>query len=245
MLKVGEKDSGDNVVMLILGQSDKNCVYITKDNQLRWNIEGDVPSELIPVVNKFDLLMTEVKSAVSEKHKNECLTLLGKSLYAAMNEKTTEKALRYFDGVEQFVQSMTQQQKQATYVFVCILVTIILTTPSISILHIMQPQHAHYFYGACLGAIGACISVMQRAVSVDVNWRLDLFSLVLHAVIRITLGLLFGAVFVLACKADFLFGEFKTNPRAIYLLAMVAGFSERMIPDLFSRLELNEGKKPI
>jgi hypothetical protein len=59
-LKVGTVISTGQIIDLILGQSSKVCVFMTKDNNLRWQYDGDLPASLLPIVTEFNALMTEI-----------------------------------------------------------------------------------------------------------------------------------------------------------------------------------------
>ena len=246
MLKIGEKCPSGAVVKTILGQSARAAVYTTDDGQLRWNFSennGVVPEDFSPSISKFDGLMSEIKTIAPEKHKSECFILLGKSLFAALSSQAGKSSIECFADFEKYLHRLAQQRTRTQYVFECMLITAIFCAVTIFAIHGVTILHKEYFYGSVFGAIGGCISVMQRANNVDIDWTLSNSGLLLQAVVRIALGLLFGAIFVLACKSDFLLGAFKTNTGALYLLALVAGFSERMIPDLFGRLEIAGNKK--
>ncbi len=53
-----------------------------------------------------------------------------------------------------------------------------------------------------------------------------------------------GGIAVVFIYADLAFGFAKDNFEVIFVICMAAGFSERMIPDLFDKLNTSERKKP-
>lgn len=241
MLKIGENCPTGATVKSILGQSSRAVVYTTEDNQLRWNYaenDGVVPGELSSAVSRFDALMSEIKVFAPEKHKTECFTLLGKALFSSLNGDPSPAAVKNFDQVEAYLHRLAQQTTRTNFVLQCMVATLAYSTVVLAILHLGYFPHEVYAYCSVFGAIGACVSVMQRAKDIDIDWTLNGKSLFVQSSVRVSLGLLFGAIFALACKANFLFGAFNEVNEALYLLSIVAGFSERMIPELFSRLEL-------
>jgi hypothetical protein len=240
MLKVGEKCPTGSIVKSILGQSSRAAVYTTEDGQLRWNYtenNGMVPGGLAPSLSKFDALMSEIKVFAPEKHRTECYTLLGKALFSALNSEPSTASVQSFDQVSAHLHRLAQQTTRTNFVLQCMAITFVYSAAILTILHWGSLPHKIFIYCAVFGAIGACISVMQRASDIDIDWTLNGKALLVQSGVRITLGLIFGAIFVLACKADFLLGAFKHNEGALLFLSIVAGFSERMIPELFSRLE--------
>jgi hypothetical protein len=243
MLKVGEKCPAGSMVKSILGQSARVAVYTTEDGQLRWNYtdnDGNVPGALAASLLKFDTLMSEIKIFAPEKHRTECYTLLGKALFSALNSEPSDASLNSFDQVSAHLYRLAQQTTRTNFVLQCMTITFIYSAPILIALHWTTTAHKTYIYCAVFGAVGACISVMQRASDIDIDWTLNGKSLLVQSGVRITLGLVFGSIFVLACKADFLLGAFKHNEEALLFLSIVAGFSERMIPELFSRLDAPE-----
>lgn len=240
-IKIGEPDPHGSIVNSVLGQSASVAVYTTTDEQLRWNYtanNGTIPATKHPAISKFDSLMSEIKTVAPPKYKQECFALLGKALFAALDTDAKGVDPNTFESLEIFLHRLAQQRTRTSYVFLCMFITAVSCTAALLVIHNAQTLHVTYFYAAVFGSIGACISVMQRANNIDIDWTLDHLGLALQAISRISLGALFGAIFVIACKYQILLGAFAENIGALYLFAMVAGFSERMIPELFERLEI-------
>src|SRR5262245_46867522 len=88
---VGSKCVTGQVIAEILGQSERACVYTTKDNHLRWEFfanRGRLPPDAVAAVGKFDSLMTSIKLlALPASEKRELLLCLGKNLFASLNSK--------------------------------------------------------------------------------------------------------------------------------------------------------------
>ncbi|MEP6743260.1 MAG: hypothetical protein ABJB61_12230, partial [bacterium] len=94
--------------------------------------------------------------------------------------------------------------------------------------------------GGFFGSVGACISVLQRNPSLDVDPWMSNGYLRLQGITRIVLGFIFGCIFVLASKANFVLGVVRNNPYSLLVLCIVAGFSERLIPELLSKFESSQ-----
>lgn len=236
-IKVGKPDPTGTTVKTILGMNSTAQVYVTEDGQLRWHYVPEQSNVTRTAVSRFELLMSETKTFVRERQRRECLLLLGKALFGALNESDEDGALKRFDSFQSHLDTVATGQARTRFVVVALAVTLLLAGISTVLLHVTSPPHILYFYGAVFGAIGACVSVMQRVTSIEVDWKLSPGGLLLQSAVRIGLGLAFGAVFVMASRADLLLGAVKDLPAALFVVALAAGFSERMIPDLFSRLE--------
>jgi hypothetical protein len=239
-LKTGEQCSTGQVVDSILGQSTKVTVFTTTDKHLRWQYHengGDVPDERLLALNEFDSLMTEIKVFVPQHNRPEAFTRLGKALFASLNAKDSIGALVSFDTVKSFIAQSSTQRARFLYTAFALGTAVLAIIVLLAIEHILATPNTTLFYGAIFGAAGAAVSVMQRSRDIQLDVRLPDRALYLQACIRVALGLIFGLLFILASKANLIMGTIKDEPFALCVFALVAGFSERMIPDLIERLE--------
>lgn len=110
---VGSKCATGQTVAEVLGQSERACVYTTKDNHLRWEFFGNrgrVPADAAAVVGKFDSLMASIKLlALPPSEKKELLLCLGKNLFSALNAKKPNPSTAFAD-VQLLIQNRTGLQ---------------------------------------------------------------------------------------------------------------------------------------
>lgn len=85
------------------------------------------------------------------------------------------------------------------------------------------------------GVCGALISVLQRSKSLQVGMYESTRIIVLHGVVRVCLGCAFGIISLVACKAGLLLGLMGESNSRLMILAIVAGFSERLVPDFIAK----------
>jgi predicted nucleotide-binding protein len=111
--RIGSKCVTGQVIAEILGQSERACVYTTKDNHLRWEFfanRGRVPPIGATVVSKFDSLMTSIKLlALPSAEKKELLICLGKNLYAALDAKKPNPSTAFAE-IQHLIQLRTGLQ---------------------------------------------------------------------------------------------------------------------------------------
>ncbi len=96
--------------------------------------------------------------------------------------------------------------------------------------------------GIAGGLTGAVISVLQRSKDLKVAIYDSTNLLVLQAMARVGLGCCFGVIAIVASKSGLLFEFLSGDHKKMFLLAVIAGFSERMIPDFIEKV--SEDKKP-
>jgi len=244
-LKTGEQSSTGQIVDSILGQSAKVTVFTTKDRHLRWQYHengGEVPDDRLSVLNEFDSLMTEIKVFVPQHNRPEAFTRLGKALFTSLNAKDSGSALTNFDIVKSFIAQSSTQRARFLYTAFALGTAALVIIVLLTIDHSLAAPNTVFFYGAVFGAAGAAVSVMQRSRDIHLDVRLPDRALYLQACIRVTLGIIFGLLLVLASKANLIMGTIKDDLPALCVFALVAGFSERMIPDLIERLETRAKK---
>jgi hypothetical protein len=85
------------------------------------------------------------------------------------------------------------------------------------------------------GAVGATISIIQRVWMLKVDPLESTFYVAAQGFVRIILGAMFGAVFIILSKANVAFGTVSDNVLALCALSIAAGLSERFVPDLLER----------
>jgi hypothetical protein len=89
------------------------------------------------------------------------------------------------------------------------------------------------------GVIGASISIIQRGGSLTVNPFVPVSHVVFQGLIRVLLGVIFGALLVIAAQANITLGIINNNNWSLFIFSVVAGFSERLIPDILERIATN------
>ncbi len=90
--------------------------------------------------------------------------------------------------------------------------------------------------GIAGGLVGAAISVLQRSRDMKVAVYDSTDLLVLQSIVRVGLGCCFGVIAIVASKSGLLLEFLSGNYKKMFLLAVVAGFSERMIPDFIEKI---------
>src|SRR5262249_22023257 len=93
---------------------------------------------------------------------------------------------------------------------------------------------------AAAGGVGAIASVLQRISSLEISPYAPLWYAVLQGAARVLVGALFGVFFALANKANLVLGTFANNLYAIAAFGVLAGISERFVPEIIRKMESGE-----
>ena len=107
-----------------------------------------------------------------------------------------------------------------------------------------HPNTKSVLFGALGGCLGVAVSVLQRSEDLALDWFNTRFAIALEAAFRAFLGSLMGALIAALVRAQLVLSITPPNEagwdqyKLIVLgLGAVAGFSERLIPELLRSLE--------
>lgn len=241
--KIGDKCKTGQEIDCILGQNETFVVFTTKDNHLRWEHtdknEG-IPNEHLGAILQFNNLMAGIAASVPKLYRHVAYTQLGKSLFSALNCPDTINPLTCFTNVENYIKAKAEERARLFYVLASMAALLLLALVFLltySYIKAASPDIALIELGGLCGAIGAIISVLQRNSTLEVNPFNGVGYLAFQGIARIILGVIFGCFFVIASKANFILGIFNDDPFPLFTLSVVAGFSERFVPELLGRFE--------
>lgn len=238
-VRVGAPHRGQ-VVESILGQSDKIVVYTTQDKHLRWSYRangGEIDPPMRPAVSRFDRLMTDIAAVVPARHRASAYAQLGKALFNVLDGGDPSRIEDGFAGVVSFVREAALEYSRLLYV-IAFLVTTALLGPFISWAAVSQDTEPlrSVLTGGAFGMLGACVSVLQRSHGLTLDPMAGRPFILVQGGARAVLGLLFGVFIVLACKGELILAFAKDHPAALLPMAMIAGASERFVPEVMEQL---------
>jgi uncharacterized protein YegP (UPF0339 family) len=237
-------DSNNAIPDVILGESPVAVVFTTKGKQLRWRYKlngGVVPYRLLSAVSEFDSIMPSIAVSVPKAYRKETYSHLGKALFAAFHTPEGTKPGGEFRKVRLFVRKKANERVRFAYLLASIGSAMVLALIVVAIyLLLPSPSIALVAFGGSFGTVGAIISVLQRSPSLELDPWMSTRYHALQGIARIVLGFIFGSIFVLASKANFVLGAIREDPSALLIMCIVAGLSERFIPELLSKFESSQ-----
>ena len=242
-LKIGGKCAAGHEIAGILGQSSRATVYTTVDNHLRWQIhenEGDPLDYQHGALNHFNTLLTRNKQFATGGRKQENFTALGKALFSALNLPEAEleqERIGYFTDVEALINDASAHRAKMNYIGTAIVTAPVLMIALFLVFVLVLPEYEAHFIGLIFGALGACVSILHRSPKMKVDSGNHSSAIRMESSLRVILGSIFGFLFVIACQANLVVGVLSENNPALMIFSAVAGFSERLVPDLLRKLE--------
>lgn len=237
---VGDETPTGNKIAKIIIKSKRVLVYLSDAGSLEYFADEQKFPHINTVGEYYSRLLSRINPEFGDRKRDVLHHHLGMSLYHALENGSGENFKDYFRDVETKIKkTKTIEEFNLYYIVYTMLYTAIVCTIGI-LMFFMLPTENDFCHALPLmmvaGCVGSCISVIQRNKDVKPDVFSEVFYLHYQALITIVLGGLSGILMLCAVHANLLFGMFSGNNKAIFLFSVMAGFSERFIPDLMAKL---------
>ncbi len=237
--KIGDATPSGQEIAHIYGCQGKNIVFKTPEGLIRWSFtcDKDIYSK---ATNKYNHLDGKIPSTLPESIKKSIISQLAISLYNSLAADSTDNIDTSFENVEHRINStLSPNQAKLWLILYCLFSSVVLFI----ILYLasrLLPQSGIYIM-LCAGAgiLGSALSLMQRNTKITINLEDGKQYIFLQAAFIPVLGMLSGLCLYLLSNSDLAFSFAKENIFNLLILSIIAGFSERFIPDLFKNTTQN------
>lgn len=250
--RIGEKDSNGYTISKVFGRGDEYVVYEidTKDlvDSLKVWINTQVEENTIPIdnFNKVRAKFSEVKGLLYKVvDKTTTKTIISHIIIDAIRGNADSANTQF----ETLIKQINQEYKEQFNNRMRLLISGLLFAGLVIAFAIgtyyngcyKKFEHLHNLIyvvaGGCVGGFfSLSIGLNKIVCEKDVAWWLY----IIYGIERIIIALLASAIVYFAIQADLVFSICKkmTNPVIGYVIfAIVAGFSETLVPNLLTRLE--------
>lgn len=222
----------------VYGYGPGFMVYLNSQGVVAYE-HNALPNKLIPVISEFHRLQHIAKCALQDTDKKEVTSILGSDLVSAFrSSKDTDTSLYFFSSKE-FITNRSEALLRSKYIRSSVLssfVLLLVLAPTAYYLKVNSINAWIIILGCIGGIVGATISIIQRGVSLTVNPFVPISHVVFQGVVRMVLGIVFGGLLIVASKANITLGILGDNIWSLFIFSVVAGFSERFIPDILDRI---------
>lgn len=260
-IKKGDKDSlGDEINKIFYRKTidDKNVdylIYEISENDLRFDARDVLAKKLI----NYSSLIVDIQSSLNvnpelKKRYNPFLANLIRNVFDS-EEKADFKPL--FEKLQSNIVGNILSIARLKYLKLCLVFLLIVlsqilvlwwynsTISGTYFFKDFSKDFINMFYLASAGAVGGFISVTLKISTIPIDPFIPFRRTRLDAIIRIVLAMIFGILIFGFLKSEFVsfLDSTKLNfdyPKGILLslsIAVVSGFSERLIPNILSREE--------
>jgi len=239
---VGKFISEHTPVKYVYGFETEWAVYKDKNDELRYDYP-DLPGRLTPAIGEFNRLLNisrvQLAKAKNKDDLEHMCGILGHDLAACFAAGQAYDPKNYFVSSRDFINGTVEGNLRAQYVMFSVVWAVVLSG-LIGLVIYFSSQWVNIMWpltlGALGGVLGATISVMQRGSNLTVNPLGPPWQIVFAGLTRIALGMIFGFVLVVAAKANISMGITNGNLWSLFVLTIVAGLSERFVPDVLESI---------
>jgi hypothetical protein len=236
--KKGGKDAGDLDIEVVIHKSLRGAIYLAKAEDLRWDEADNLGQHWYRSTAEVINLLTPVKSTIRNKIDRErAIKMLAAGLARALEEKAADPDEDYMLEARNFIRARELEILRLWY-FVAAFVTVTVTIIVLTLITrgVVSPLR-EFLIAAIWGGAGAMISVSTRFRSIDMEQYSSRRFTFVGGTSRILFGFVFGAVFLLFHKGGILLSVATGQPFLLWAAALVAGFSERAIPEVLAQVE--------
>ncbi len=235
--------SPDNIEILIRFDKDSYIVFVDKDLELDWqttnaydNLHSGPDSDQKCLLNSVEMLQhSPTVSYLDKKKRIEFIRLLGESWVYALDEcydlaKETSEAARNYLLKRNYEISRKWQ---------------LIGSFAVSMIIIFGFVISKWNTYLAFGCIGALFSIIYKSGKIDYDCEAGKFLNGLEIISRFVASIISAYIIVQLFNLNLIFSTFKASEQheiAIILLCFIAGFSERLVPSIISRIESEEEK---
>jgi hypothetical protein len=229
----------------VFGSGKDFMVFVDKSGRVRIEYR-EISPEQASIIQEFKRLQNLAEASLPETYLNTARQILGDELSMAFRTKTPVDIASLFQSSREFIEKRAGAIVRSRYVlwnvvFAVILLVVLLVVDTFFPyedvgLRFSRPSIHDILVAAMAGSIGALVSVMQRGQTLEYQRFVTGAHMAFQGLVRIMLGIIFGGLAVIAVKAQIALGIIHGNHYSIFIFCVAAGFSERFIPDLLTRV---------
>ncbi|ELG4788251.1 hypothetical protein RAL05_004437 [Vibrio vulnificus] len=253
-LKENEIDpqTGKFVRRLIITSAKAN-VYLDSELNIEYVVQSNIKvNGDDEILNRAASLEAESSFIPDESILMSIRFLIGKSYSMLYTEGSVLQANKLLDLAEQKLTEQKRNYSRFWYfttsiiaVGVCAFLLLLVWLYRTQLAVLIGENAVHVLLGAFVGGFGALLSVYTRAgqLEFDATAGKELHSL--EAILRVVMGLGGGVLASLAIKSGIIFnmsGLAHLNMPLLLLVSLVAGTSERLVPNITKLVEAQSGK---
>lgn len=239
-------DSAGTRIGFIYGRSAAILVFKDTDGYIQWDVKGDHLSPTQARVHyEFDTLRMRIRQCVAESKQELFKDRMAQALFHALGEPDESRALGYFKTIAIEVQSEAQRDARHRYLGYGSVAAVLVILISLGVAYFPATSDIRTVaLSAAAGAAGAWASVLHRVWAMVLPANETPAHLMLQGATRIVLGALFSVAALAAIHASILIPAAASSPWSLGLAMFVAGWSERLVPEMMARIEGEMSRSP-
>jgi len=253
----GQRDEHNALIKRIYYSGEKYIIYETEYGDLVYSCDAALEKSVIPnIINGFNritaLLNISDNQSIQTKYKLYLISIL----YRAFNGIPTEEIKSDFEELMLKVKDNINSISRLQYLRYCL--KYFLYTTGIGLIFWLltsfpcirssgfgcqiafSNDFILYMKLACIGTMGGLFSVYLRIKDIVIDYNIPKKRTETDAYMRMVIAGLCGIIIYWAVKTKTFFGFLpleNSDDHIIIFLALIGGFSERLIPDILTKAE--------
>ncbi|WP_417671598.1 hypothetical protein [Pseudoalteromonas tetraodonis] len=236
--KEGDVSESGNTIKIIRCVTSDVIVFESTDGSTIWEYRNRDGAIADKASIKFAEINEMLPSGIDEEIESKLHISLCNVFFSAINAETLEECEKCFDVIEKRIKNFkTPYQIKSMYIFCTIIFTVIISAALVVIYNYSNISFKSVFICIATGAIGALFSILQRNDEIKLDIRIPNNYIYLQSMFTVLLGSISGGIIYLLAMSDLAFSFASENIHSLAILSIMSGFSERMIPELFNKID--------
>lgn len=234
MYKHGDKSISGEVIDVIYCASTNCIVFKTERGTTAWeyfDLDGQI-------ADRAAVKFNELHEYFDVSNNENVLTSLCNVFFSALNANSIEECDSLYVDIEKRIKNIkTPYQIKSIYILFSLIFTVFVSTSMIAVYFLTNANFKYIFICTAGGAVGALFSILQRNNEIKFDSQIPNLYIYLQASFTVMLGSISGGIVYLLSMSDLALTFANKNIYSLVLLSIISGFSERMIPELFGKIE--------
>lgn len=241
----GDTIQGDTIEKVYFANDDKKYIII-KNTQREIKFYGmELPQNIAPLLAQCGSLIEFVDA--SEKLRNRVDYEKALAINEALLGNVEKSEIILFETINKIKQSEIVKKK-VVYVgtYLAITVAMVLLTLILPVFDFEDKSYLHFVKIAMFGSLGGFISLNFRLEEIEFEIFENTKNYFLVSIYKLAFAMVSSIISYFLIESDLILSVFKNGSENYiyveYMVAALAGFSERLLPNIFSSFEKEVSK---